>query len=50
MLEICEQHSEEVGTGDALGVIADIYTDIGDMEKAAIFYDKYLLNLATTDA
>ncbi len=31
-----------VGDADAYGVIADIYTDLGEFEMAASFYDKYI--------
>ena len=30
------------GDADAYGSIADIHTDLGEFEKAAIFYDKYI--------
>lgn len=30
------------GDADAYGVIADCFTDLGEFEKAAEFYDKYI--------
>jgi pentatricopeptide repeat protein len=30
------------GDADAYGTIADCYTDLGEFEKAAKFYDKYI--------
>lgn len=46
VLEIVEEHKGEmVETTDTLGVIADIYTDLGDMEQAAVYYDRYLAML-----
>ena len=42
VLALSEEMAESKGVGDALGVIADIYTDMGDLEKAGEWYDKYL--------
>ena len=30
------------GVADALGVIADIYTDKGDLDSAGRYYDRYI--------
>ncbi len=30
------------GDADAYGTIADCFTDLGEFEKAAMFYDKYI--------
>jgi hypothetical protein len=30
------------GDADAYGTIADCYTDMGDLEKAGVYYDKYI--------
>ncbi len=30
------------GDADAYGTIADCYTDLGDFDKAAEYYDKYI--------
>ena len=42
VLDLSEEIGDSTGVGDALGVIADIYTDKGDLEKAGEWYDKYL--------
>lgn len=47
VLEISEETGDHVGDADAYGVIADIYTDIGEFEKAAEFYDKYIGRMNT---
>jgi predicted RNA polymerase sigma factor len=46
VLAIVEAHKSEMAeTTDTLGVIADIYTDLGNMEQAAVYYDRYLETL-----
>mmetsp|Transcript_619 Transcript_619/g.1819 ORF Transcript_619/g.1819 Transcript_619/m.1819 type:complete len:292 (+) Transcript_619:352-1227(+) len=45
VLEISKEMDEYTGDADAYGVIADIYTELGDLEKAAKFYDLYLKNI-----
>lgn len=47
VLEISGETGDHVGDADAYGVIADIYTDIGEFEKAAEFYDKYISQMNT---
>jgi tetratricopeptide (TPR) repeat protein len=47
VLEISGETGDHVGDADAFGVIADIYTDIGEFEKAAEFYDKYISQMNT---
>ncbi len=42
VVSLSEAHQDFRGLGDAYGVIADIYTEVGDLEKAASYYDKYL--------
>lgn len=42
VLHMCEEHGELMGKSDALGVIADLYTDMGELEKAATYYDQYI--------
>lgn len=42
VLEISKEMGDRVGDADAYGTIADIYTDMGDFDKAAEFYDKYI--------
>ena len=33
------------GDADAYGTIADCYTDMGEFEKAASYYDRYIERL-----
>lgn len=47
VLEISAETGDHVGDADAFGTIADIYTDIGEFEKAAEFYDKYIGRMTT---
>jgi tetratricopeptide (TPR) repeat protein len=47
VLEISKETGDHVGDADAYGVIADIYTDIGEFEKAAEYYDKYISQMNT---
>ncbi|KAG7672640.1 putative Protein FLUORESCENT IN BLUE LIGHT, chloroplastic [Nannochloris sp. 'desiccata'] len=47
VLEISSETGDHVGDADAYGVIADIYTDIGEFEKAAEYYDKYISQMNT---
>lgn len=42
VLEISKEIGDFVGDADAYGTIADIYTDMGEFEKAAENYDKYI--------
>ena len=42
VLEISNEMSDHVGDADAYGTIADIYTEMGEFERAAHFYDKYI--------
>ena len=45
VLEISEEMDEYTGDADAYGAIADIWTELGDFERAAKFYDKYIENM-----
>mmetsp|Transcript_38705 Transcript_38705/g.65165 ORF Transcript_38705/g.65165 Transcript_38705/m.65165 type:complete len:323 (+) Transcript_38705:69-1037(+) len=45
VLALCEEHNDQACKGDTLGVIADIYTDLGEIEKAANYYDEYITAL-----
>ncbi|KAF9616052.1 hypothetical protein IFM89_028518 [Coptis chinensis] len=45
VLAISERGGESSGNTEAYGAIADCYTEIGDLEKAAKFYDKYIATL-----
>lgn len=42
VLAISQMMQEYTGDADAYGTIADCYTDLGEFEKAAEFYDKYI--------
>ena len=42
VLEVSIEMREFTGDADAYGTIADCYTDLGEFEKAAAFYDKYI--------
>ena len=42
VLEISEETGDHVGDVDAYGTIADIYTEMGEFEKAAEYYDLYI--------
>jgi len=42
VLDISKEIGDYVGDADAYGTIADIYTDMGEFEKAAEYYDKYI--------
>jgi len=42
VLSISVEIDDYIGDADALGTIADLYTELGDYEKAAEYYDKYL--------
>ncbi|MFS7974635.1 putative tetratricopeptide-like helical domain superfamily [Helianthus anomalus] len=45
VLSISEREGEDSGNTEAFGAIADCYTEIGDLEKAATFYDQYIARL-----
>lgn len=47
VLELSSEIGDRVGDADAYGTIADIYTEIGEFEKAALYYDKYIMCMAT---
>ncbi|GIL62678.1 hypothetical protein Vafri_16860 [Volvox africanus] len=42
VLEISREIVEYTGDADAYGTMADCYTDMGEFEKAAVYYDKYI--------
>ena len=50
VLSLSETHDDHSGQTDALGVIADIYTDMDRLEEAAEYYDKYFTSLQEEDA
>ncbi|XP_021865468.1 protein FLUORESCENT IN BLUE LIGHT, chloroplastic isoform X1 [Spinacia oleracea] len=45
VLGISKRIGETSGNTDAYGAIADCYTELGDLEKAGKFYDKYIARL-----
>ncbi|KAL7603920.1 protein FLUORESCENT IN BLUE LIGHT, chloroplastic [Lactuca sativa] len=45
VLSISEREGEDSGNTEAYGAIADCYTELGDLEKAATFYDQYIARL-----
>ncbi|KAM0039231.1 putative tetratricopeptide-like helical domain superfamily, protein FLUORESCENT IN BLUE LIGHT [Helianthus debilis subsp. tardiflorus] len=45
VLSISEREGEDSGNTEAFGAIADCYTELGDLEKAASFYDQYIARL-----
>ncbi|KAF5190068.1 Fluorescent in blue light protein [Thalictrum thalictroides] len=47
VLSISERTGENSGNTEAYGAIADCYTELGDLEKAAKFYDHYIATLQT---
>lgn len=47
VLAISEKAKEHTGDTEAYGAIADCYTELGDLETAAKYYDKYIERLET---
>ncbi|XP_062087850.1 protein FLUORESCENT IN BLUE LIGHT, chloroplastic isoform X2 [Humulus lupulus] len=45
VLEISNRERENSGNTEAYGAIADCYTELGDLERAAKFYDQYISRL-----
>ncbi|KAL2625186.1 hypothetical protein AAZV13_07G038600 [Glycine max] len=45
VLAISEREGEDSGSTEAFGAIADCYTELGELEKAGQFYDKYIARL-----
>ncbi|XP_027334261.1 protein FLUORESCENT IN BLUE LIGHT, chloroplastic [Abrus precatorius] len=45
VLAVSEREGEDSGNTEAFGAIADCYTELGDLEKAGQFYDKYIARL-----
>lgn len=45
VLAVSKRVGESSGNTEAYGAIADCYTELGDLEKAAKFYDKYIARL-----
>lgn len=47
VLEISKEIDDHIGDADAYGTIADVYTDLGEFEKAAFYYDMYISTMNT---
>ncbi|KAM7476109.1 hypothetical protein LguiB_023352 [Lonicera macranthoides] len=47
VLEISERGGEDSGNTEAYGAIADCYTELGDLERAGVYYDRYIARLQT---
>ncbi|CAD7701494.1 unnamed protein product [Ostreobium quekettii] len=47
VLDISSDIDDHIGDADAYGTIADIYTEMGEFEKAASYYDKYISTMNT---
>jgi tetratricopeptide (TPR) repeat protein len=45
VLNISKKTGEDSGVTEAYGAIADCYTELGELEKAGEFYDKYIARL-----
>ncbi|KAI3684139.1 hypothetical protein L6452_33358 [Arctium lappa] len=45
VLSISEREGEDSGNTEAFGAIADCYTELGDLDQAATFYDRYISRL-----
>lgn len=45
VLDISARNGEESGNTEAYGAIADCYTELGDIERAAKYYDQYIARL-----
>jgi len=50
VLSLSVDHDDHSGETDALGVIADIYTDMDQLEVASEYYDRYFKSLQEEDA
>ncbi|KAL6634643.1 hypothetical protein ACP70R_027314 [Stipagrostis hirtigluma subsp. patula] len=49
VLELSKETGEDSGCTEAYGAIADCYTELGDLERAAKVYDKYISRLKPSD-
>lgn len=47
VLTISEREKEDSGNTEAYGAIADCYTELGDLERAGVYYDQYIARLET---
>ena len=48
VVSISEANEDMNGLADAYGVTADLYTELGDYEHAALWYDKYIETMNKT--
>ncbi|KAM0923161.1 hypothetical protein ACQ4PT_005718 [Festuca glaucescens] len=49
VLELSKETGEDSGCTEAYGAIADCYAELGDLERAAKLYDKYISRLQPRD-
>uniref|UniRef100_A0ACD5YTY3 Uncharacterized protein n=1 Tax=Avena sativa TaxID=4498 RepID=A0ACD5YTY3_AVESA len=49
VLELSRETGEDSGCTEAYGAIADCYAELGDLERAAKLYDKYISRLQPRD-
>uniref|UniRef100_A0ACD5Z1K6 Uncharacterized protein n=1 Tax=Avena sativa TaxID=4498 RepID=A0ACD5Z1K6_AVESA len=49
VLELSKETGEDSGCTEAYGAIADCYAELGDLERAAELYDKYISRLQPRD-
>jgi len=49
VLNVSKEMQEFTGDSDALGSIADLYTELGELEEAGKYYDMYLIQLQRDD-
>ena len=49
VLELSKETVEDSGCTEAYGAIADCYAELGDLERAAKLYDKYISRLQPRD-
>eukprot|EP01023_Acetabularia_acetabulum_P024747 TRINITY_DN2380_c0_g2_i1.p1 TRINITY_DN2380_c0_g2~~TRINITY_DN2380_c0_g2_i1.p1 ORF type:complete len:346 (-),score=64.70 TRINITY_DN2380_c0_g2_i1:179-1159(-) len=45
VLQLSKELNEFTGDADAYGSMADIYAELNDFEKAAVYYDKYIFRM-----
>ena len=49
VLEMSREMGDYTGDTDALGSLADLYSDIGDLESAGQYYDLFIANMAASE-
>ena len=45
VVDLSKEHRDSAGLSDAFGVIADIYTEMGNYGEAAVWYDRFLASV-----